>query len=441
MNSKKRTRGKRSKDILPKSWEWDRWQQEILDHQGNITLRSGRQVGKSEVIARKAFDFAINHPKTVTMIIAASQRQSSLLFEKVRGNFEIYERENKKSLFEDKPTQTRIRLTNGSVIHSLPAGRTGHFIRGFTLDMLIADEAAFIGEQVWLSILPTIAVSRKRRGMGYIILLSTPFGKGGYFYHSFTDKDFRQWHVSSEDCPRIDRGFLAKERKRMTKAEYRQEYLGEFTDEWNQFFPTQLIKECMTLIEWHKDKHYHSSRRYYLGVDIARYGGDENAFIIAELDQERIKIVVCETTDRISSTDTIGRIEVYDREYRFNKIFIDDSGVGGAVYDLLFERLGRKVIGLNNASKRIEIQGKEKQRGIFKEDLYSNALTLMEIGRCEIVSDLSLLRSLKSITYEYGQLKSGERAVKIYGDYAHLAEAFVRACWCIKEKGLNLYVF
>ena len=32
------------------------------------------------------------------------------------------------------------------------------------------------------------------------------------------------------------------------------------------------------------------------------------------------------------------------------------------------------------------------------------------------------------------------RNIKIFGEYSHLAEAFVRACWCIKEKGLDLYV-
>ena len=70
---------KSEKDYIVPNWRWDKWQKEILDHQGNITLRSGRQVGKSEVIARKAFNFALSYQGTVTMIIAASQRQSSLL--------------------------------------------------------------------------------------------------------------------------------------------------------------------------------------------------------------------------------------------------------------------------------------------------------------------------------------------------------------------------
>lgn len=429
-----RKKNRKPSDRLPElhKFTWDPWQRQVLDHEGNITIRSGRQVGKSEVISAKAAKFASENPGTITLIIAASQRQSSLLFEKVRGNID-----RMGDIYAEPPTLTRIVLKNKSRIYSLPAGRTGYFIRGFTIDMLIADEAAYIPETVWTAVIPMIAVSRKARGMGYIVLLSTPFGKGGYFYSSFGDPDFKSFHVSSEDCVRIPKDFLKKEKSRMTKEEYRREYQGEFTDDWHQFFPTDLIMKCMTFIEWSKKEDYKLAARYYLGVDIARYGGDENAFVVCELHKDKLKIVRVFTTERISTTDTIGRIEAIDKEFQFKKIFIDDGGVGGAVTDVLISRLGRKVMGLNNASKRVEVQGEEKKKGILKEDLYSNALMLMETGKLELISDPGLLRSLKSVTFEYTE----NARVKIYGDYAHIAEAMIRACWCLKERGLDLYIY
>lgn len=431
-----------NKVIQDIQFKWDTWQKQVLEHEGNITLRTGRQVGKSEVVSAKAAKFALEHPGTVTLIIAASQRQSGLLFEKVKANLDRKIAEDRIDLYKEEPTLTRILLKNGSKIYSLPAGRTGYFIRGFTIDLLIADEAAYIPEIVWNAVIPMIAVSQKLRGMGFIILLSTPFGKGGYFYNSFTDKDFKSFHISSEDCPRIPKDFLQKEKQRMTKAEYRQEYQGEFTDEWNQFFQTDLIKKCMTFIEWSFERDRNQAGRFYLGVDIARYGGDENAFVIAELLGTTIKIVKCITTERVSTTDTIGRIIELDKIFKFSRIFLDDSGIGGGVTDILLEKLGRKVMGLNNASKRIEIQGEEKKRGILKEDLYSNTLMMMETGKIEMISDLSLLKSLKGITFQYGTAESGQgRNVKIFGSYSHLAEAMVRACWCMKERGLGIYVY
>lgn len=414
----------------------DKWQRAVMETKGNITIRAGRQVGKSTVVAMKAAQFAIENPDTVTMVIAASQRQSSLLFEKIRAEIDDLERQ-KKIKHAEKPTLTRIVLDNGSKIYSLPAGRTGWFIRGFTLDLLICDEAAYIPEEVWKAVVPMIAVSQKLRRKGWIILLSTPFGKGGYFFHSFTDKDFRQFHISSENCPRIPASFLTKERARLTKAEYAQEYKGEFIDEWNQFFPTALIKECMTFLDWSYEEDYHPGGMYYLGVDFARYGGSENAFVIAEMDRKKkVKVIKALTTDRVSITDTVGRIKLLDDKFKFRKIFIDDGGVGGGASDFLKEDLGRKIVELNNARRSLD-RYDDKTSRILKEDMYSGALVLMEAGRVEMLSDLSLLKSLKSVIYEYG---SDTRRVKIYGDYAHLAEAFVRVCWCVRKQGLKVFI-
>ncbi len=421
---------------LPK-FKWDNWQQSVLDCDGNITIRSGRQVGKSEVISAKAVKFALDNPGTTTLIIAASQRQSSLLFEKVRGNFDLI----KKDVYLEKPTLSRILLKNGSKIYSLPAGRTGHFIRGFAIDMLIADEAAYIPETVWNAVIPMIAVSKKLRGMGYIVLLSTPYGKGGFYFNSFTDKDFKSFHASSEDCKRIPKDFLHKEKLRMTKAEYRQEYLGEFTDEWNQYFKTALIKESMTFLDWNKEEDSIPGARYYLGVDFARLGGDEIALVVCELQKTNLKIVksVVINVSEIKNptTHTLGVIFEYNKIWNFSKIFVDDGGLGAPILDLLKEKLGRKVIGLNNASRRFQEQGEDKKKGILKEDLYSNTLMLLETGKLEMISDLNLLRSLKCMTYEYNE----QRRIRIFGNYSHLTEALVRACWCIKERGLGIYLY
>lgn len=449
-------------EIAPLEVErWDRWQQDVLDHVGNMVLRTGRQVGKSQVLSRKVFEFARDNANVTILCIAPALRQSSFIYDKI---FSWFERENAKrlgdaiaayeqkhgkhpkereierlgegcSFFEGVPTRTKIVLKNGSRIYSFPAGRTGIFIMGMTIDVLVPDEAAFIPEIVWNSVLPMLAVSRKKRGFGFIWMASIPFWKGGFFYDCSHDPDFREWHISSEDCPRIPKAFLDKEKQRLSKTEYARIYRGEFADEWNQFFPTPLIVQASTFLEWAKDKNFDARARYYLGVDIARYGGDENAFVVAELGQhDHLKICKVHTTSRISTTDTIGRILLLDKEFNFRKIFIDDAGVGGGVTDVLLEKLGRKIVGLNNASRSIDREG--HQRGILKEDLYSNALVMLENARIEMISDLALQKSLKSIVFEY----TSEQRLKIHGDYSHIAEAFVRACWCVREKGLKVYI-
>ena len=229
--------------------------------------------------------------------------------------------------------------------------------------------------------------------------------------NTFTDEDFKSFHVSSENCPRIPEDFLRKERQRMTKAEYRQEYLGEFIDEWNQFFTTKLIHQCMDFMEWDLEKDGIPGSNYYLGVDIARYGGDNNAFVVSELQKDRMKIVKCSETDRVSTVDTIGRVVNIEKEFNFNRIFVDDAGVGGAVTDVLIEKLGNKVLGLNNASKRITVRQTNfskvqkrmnldedfKMRGILKEDLCKHELSkLLQPSKKVFVTGILRTKPIKN---------------------------------------------
>lgn len=462
----------------------DPWQRQVLEHKGNSSIRAGRQVGKSTVVARKASDFAFEFPGSIQLIIAAAQRQSSQLFEKTLSRLELFnqfilkkqggyqenqrlsirqnmvarrEYDAKFGIFDGMPTKTEVRLKHpdnmfkdekdidisksGSIIYSFPAGKTGVFIRGLTVDHLIADEAAFIPEAVWLSVKPMIAVSKKLRGLGWETLLSTPFGKGGHFYETQSDDDFKQWHISSENCPRIPRDFLQKEKNRLSKAEYAQEYLGEFVDEFNQFFPTELIKKCMTFMSWDIKKDYNHNASYYLGIDPARYGEDEAAFVSGELHDKKFKIVHCDERRKVAGkaiTSLRDFTVILDNEFKYKRIFNDDTGVGGGLTDLLQEELGKsKVIGLNNASRRYQDEHQEKKKGILKEDLYSNALSMMERGNVEIINNLKLLRSLKSVQFEY----TTDRNLRIHGKYTHLAEAFVRCCWAWQSKGLKLFIY
>ena len=79
----------------------------------------------------------------------------------------------------------------------------------------------------------------------------------------------------------------------------------------------------------------------------------------------------------------------------------------------------------------------ENKGKILKEDLYSNAKCMMENGRVDIRDNMNLLRSLKSMRFEYTENKR----LRIYGRHSHLAEAFVRACWSVKTKSLNLFIY
>jgi hypothetical protein len=419
--------------------ELDDWQREVLATDGNIVLRSGRQVGKSTVISIKAAEFAIKNPGKVVMVVASVERQALLLFEKIMGYlFDHYKGEIRRGKY--KPTKHKVMLKNGSVIHCLPTGLSGYGIRGYTIDLLIVDEAAFVEDAVFTAITPALAITR-----GNIILLSTPFGKKGYFFRAFSDPTFTSFHISSEACPRRDDDFLAFEKERMTVLQYAQEYLGEFVDELRQFFPTELIQSCMTLGKGVSCEDLPPSiitspppsSSSFLGVDVARMGGDETVLFSLRLHEGSLYELDIDITKMTLLTETVDLILSKDRKYGYKNIYIDDGGLGVGVFDplLVHPQTRRKVIPINNSSRSLDRENKRKKK-LLKEDLYNNLLNLMERGKLKLRYRDEVLRSLKSIQVEYTH-----RGMRIFGSYSHIAEALIRSAWCVKSKSLNIYIY
>ncbi|MFW6173925.1 MAG: terminase large subunit domain-containing protein, partial [Elusimicrobiota bacterium] len=300
----------------------DDWQKEVLSYDGNTVIRSGRQVGKSTAVSLKAAKYALENPKKTVMVISSTERQAYLLFEKIL-NYLMAEYPNYVMKGKYRPTKTKLRLKNGSMIYSLPTGTSGTGIRGFTINLLIADEAAFITRDVWTAITPMMAATG-----GHLILLSTPHGKRGYFYECFEDESYRKFHISSEDCPRIDKDYLKRERKRMNELEYAQEYLGEFIDELRQLFPTELIEKVCS-----ENKLYVPTGKKYLGIDIARLGTDETVLLSLDYDGEKLRMFGMEILIKARITETIDKIFELDKKHKYVKIYLDDGGVGGGVMD------------------------------------------------------------------------------------------------------------
>ena len=409
----------------------DQWQKEVMKTKGNMVLRSGRQVGKSTVIGLKAARFALENPNKLIMVISKTERQASLLFSKILFNIHQINRPAIKR-GKDRPTKHIISLKNGSVIHCLPAGDTGFGIMGFTIDLLIADEAAFIPEEVWNSIVPALAITR-----GHIWLLSTPFIKEGYYYNCFIDPTFTSFHQSSEDCPRKDKAFLEHKRKTITKQKYAQMYLGEFLDEGRKYFSEKLILRACVLS---RRKAVITSRDYFLGVDVARMGEDASTFEVVELTGDRIEQVENEITKKTYTTDTTDKILNMERKYDFRKIYIDSTGVGAGVLDQLLqnEQTKRKVVAIENVRTYLEPKYRDNpaKRKTMKEELYDNLLKLMERDEIKLLDDDEIKASLRSVWFEYND----RNRLIIDGDDTHITEGIIRAVHCIKDKVLKVWV-
>jgi len=421
--------------------EYDQWQKDVLAATGNLAIRSGRQTGKSTIIAKLTGDYATENSHKTVMVIASTERQAHLLFEKIFNyiflNFKKFLKKGKQY-----QTKTKLELKNNTRIYCLPTGLDARGIRGYTVDLLIADEAAFIPRAVYNALTPSISTRIKEGAR--IILLSTPFGRENYFYDCFSNKTFTTFHVSSEECPRQDKDFLEAEKERMSKMAYAQEYLGEFADQSMQWFTDKLIKSCQTLPRAVIPQ-IEANKNYYLGSDIARMGDDSSTFqIFEELDgklyhRENI------TTQKTKLNETYDFILELDRKYNFEKIFIDNEGVGVGVYDFLMgnDQTKTKTFGVLNS---LEIkQGLDKKRIKYqKEELYTLFLSLMRQNLIQLLDDDNIFFSLRAIRFDYTTDTLGRSHLQI-GATNHtdtdIPEGLIRAALAIKYKDLNPAVY
>ena len=423
----------------------DAWQREVLEHKGNKVICSGRQTGKSTVVSILASEFALNNEKKQILIVSVTEDQAKELLIKCTLYIDS-QYKGRICTGAKKPTKDKLQLKNGSIIRTKAVGMSGTGVRGFTIDMLIADEAAFMPEDVWPAVTPMLLTTG-----GDIVLLSTPHGKKGYFYESYHDKNFKVWHVNSVDIInnrpvsetwsqfQKDKAteYLKSEEQRMSIREFGQEYLGQFIDDLTQFFNEQQIKK--TLIQ-QRVQYSKEDRDFVIGVDIGRMGGDKTVFVIfekrGELLIQREKVVWDEAyLDRIAA-----QIIEWDKTFHFQRIYLDSGGIGIGVFDILYNTIGfkKRVKGINNSEKVVEYdsEGNEKKRKIMKEETYANLYFLMEKGKILLFDDSDTWLSLTSVQYEYLNQKGGAMIHIFSPDHkqSHLVEAIVRAGMISKEK-------
>ncbi len=419
----------------------DQWQIDVLKAEGNLCICSGRQVGKSQIIAIKVAEYIANNPNKKVLIISITEDQAISMLQKIV----LYLRDNYKTQINmkgaNKPTKHRITMKNGAQAVTKAVGQYGLGVLGMTVDVVVPDECAYLPEAIWQSITPMLLTTG-----GVMWLLSTPNAKEGYFYEAYTDPtmEFQTFHVNSEEVaearPEPQRTWmknhLAKEKARMTDLQYAQQYLAQFLEELRQLFPDELIKSLQTL---QRPKPFNPSGEYFLGMDVARMGGDQITYEIFERRDDKFYQVENLVYKYKLTTETVDKVLELDELYDFKRIYIDDGGLGVAVFDQLLadSQTRRKVVPINNASRPQDPDKRRKK--LLKEDLYLNTKKMMEIGEVTFLDDIEIFKSLKSIILETTK-QTGE--IRIYGRDSHITEGLIRSLWASRDKHipLNIYI-
>jgi hypothetical protein len=216
--------------------EPDEWQVPLLasDHPRKI-LCCGRQTGKSTVGAVLAIHKALTQPGSTVLVVAPGERQAKLLFQKAAR---LYEKAGY-PLPAHSHRRTGLELANGSIIEALPA--VERTTRGYSVDLLICDEAAAVPDMDYHGILPALIATQ-----GEQVLLSTPRGKRGFFWELWhSDDDWQRTMVRSDEVARIRPEDLEVFRATMPEQFFQQEFFCEWLDTEGSLFSYDDIEAAL----------------------------------------------------------------------------------------------------------------------------------------------------------------------------------------------------
>jgi hypothetical protein len=106
--------------------------------------------------------------------------------------------------------------------------------------VVVIDEGAQASDELYLSLRPMMILGKVE-----MIILSTPFGKLGWFFDIW-DKPaklaaWKTFLVTADECPRIDRAILEEHRQTMPTNWFMQEYYCQFNDAVDAVFSKVVI--------------------------------------------------------------------------------------------------------------------------------------------------------------------------------------------------------
>ncbi len=220
----------------------------VPDEQQSLVLGAGahrgllncsRQWGKSTVTAAMALHRGLSRPGSLVLVVSPSARQSREFLRKARG-FAVRMGIKPK---RDGDNEISLALPGESRIVGIPGKEAT--VRGFSaVSLMLIDEAARVNDDLYRAVRPMLAV-----GDGDLWLISTPFGKRGFFWKAWELEGERwtRFQVRASECPRISKEFLAEEREVLGEQYFQQEYECEFQETAFGAFDVSLLLKAVDL--------------------------------------------------------------------------------------------------------------------------------------------------------------------------------------------------
>lgn len=388
---------------------------------------AGRQVGKSDLLAVLALHHAFSRPRQTVLVVSAGDTAAKRLLETIAAMALASPLLAGSVLDESSKAVT---LANGSVIRAVPASAAQ--IRGWSIDLLILDEAAFIDPEIWRAAEPAIIARPGSR----VILSSSPFGGADHFFRVMwglamgaPDEWQEAWHWPSITSPLVDESLLEKIRERETPVFFAREYLAEWTDAQGAYFTTAELEAATGDLELVDPDSDPGAARAVGGVSGGvDWGMRRDAHVLTVVavlagadvrGRSRFWVPYVEERFALGYDAWIDRLEDLARVFSFQALVAETNGVG----QMPTQSLAKQVW----AATGVDVVVPEHTTSRTKEDLFGFAKLLMQQGRLVLPRHPSLLRQLGALEYAMGESGAMRIAVPERAGHDDVAMSFALA--------------
>lgn len=213
-------------------------------------IAAARRTGKSTLAEVMAMWTAFSNRGCKVLVLSATEDAARRLTENIRAQLNA-NRMTRGAVVDDYAT--RLSLTNGSEIISLPASQRQ--VRGFGKGVLlvILDEAGFMPSDLWTAAHYT-ALDERANG-SRILMMGSPWGGRDHFFRRHFesgtdgDQDCEAFQWTYKANPKLDHAYLERQRYIVSPTEYAAEVLGEWSDAAGSLFSRELLERQTADIE------------------------------------------------------------------------------------------------------------------------------------------------------------------------------------------------
>lgn len=378
------------------------------------TLKASRQSGKGYLIYKLATALALSKPNINIGIVAPIYSQSKIIYDRILTIKNI-----DKYINSNSSNPPIIRFNNGSKIEFRSADNTDG-IRGSTYHYVFVDEAAFISDDVFTTVIrPTTAAVIGSK----IIFTSTPRGKHNIFATHYIlgeqgNDNYKSYSMNYVDNPVYDLNEVEDAKKMLPELIFRQEYEAEFIDDSGSVF-SNIDNVCVL-------NEYSKGNRLYAGLDLGRADDFTVLHILNHLGETVFNYSI--------NNDTWSNIldKVIEILYKYNPlVMIETNGIGDVLYESVSNKYSNCIpFTTTNSSKQSIVEGlrldmENKSIKLPTKDLYSklyNEFSVFEFNY-----------SLSSRNVKYGARKG-------FHDDEIMALALANKCRVDNKVGFNAII-